>query len=195
MRLQTGSVQLLKEQKTLLLQSGIMTATRCSPIFRLIRWVVVYLLPAVKGIKYNKGHYLEYLQADSGYMKTWPNREPIGLFLLLTFYFIVMRYGFHHFLGLRIPEIRTYYIGLLVMMFTLLVAQYSQMAISQYPVVLYFYATMVIFIKLADFDKLVQPLKQRKSDICDIFYSFFIFFPDLQAQTVKNRFIVQIRCA
>jgi putative inorganic carbon (HCO3(-)) transporter len=48
--------------------------------------------------------------------------------------------------------IRTYYIGLLVMMFTLMVAQYSQMAITQYPIVLYFYATLVIIIRLADFD-------------------------------------------
>jgi hypothetical protein len=38
-----------------------------------------------------------------------------------------------------------------------MVAQYSQMAISQYPVVLYFYAILVIFIKLADFDKPLQP--------------------------------------
>jgi hypothetical protein len=59
----------------------------------------------------------------------------------------------------RDPEIRTYYIGLLVMMFTLLVAQYAQMAISQYPVVLYFYGTLVIFVKLADYDKHEQPVK------------------------------------
>jgi hypothetical protein len=45
------------------------------------------------------------------------------------------------------------------MMFTLLVAQYAQMAISQYPVVLYFYGTLVIFIKLADYDKSGQPVK------------------------------------
>ena len=51
-----------------------------------------------------------------------------------------MRVGFRQFFRVKDPEIRTYYIGLLVMMFTLLVAQYSQMAITQYPMVLYFYA-------------------------------------------------------
>jgi putative inorganic carbon (HCO3(-)) transporter len=112
-----------------------------------------------EGNKYNRGHYLEYLQADSGYMKTLAEQGPIGLALLLLFYFIIMRHGFRHFYKARDPVIRTYYIGLLVMMFTLLVAQYAQMAISQYPIVLYFYATLVIFIKLADFDKPDQPVQ------------------------------------
>jgi putative inorganic carbon (hco3(-)) transporter len=112
-----------------------------------------------EGNKYNRGHYLEYLQADSGYLKTLAEQGPVGLALLLMFYFIIMRYGFFHFYRVKDPEIRTYYIGLLVMMFTLLVAQYAQMAISQYPIVLYFYATLVIFIKLADFDNPAQPVQ------------------------------------
>jgi cell division protein FtsW (lipid II flippase) len=112
-----------------------------------------------EGNKYNKGHYLEYLQADSGYLKILAEEGPIGLSLLLIFYFIVMRHGYYKFFRSGDPEIRTYYIGLLVMMFTLLVAQYAQMAISQYPVVLYFYGAMVIFIKLADYDKSIQPVQ------------------------------------
>jgi putative inorganic carbon (hco3(-)) transporter len=112
-----------------------------------------------EGNKYNKGHYIEYLQADSGYLKILAEQGPIGLALLLIFYFIIMRLGVHRFYWARDPEIRTYYIGLLVMMFTLLVAQYAQMAISQYPAVLFFYATLVIFIKLADFDKPEQPVQ------------------------------------
>lgn len=110
-----------------------------------------------EGNKYNQGHYLEFFQADSGYLKTLAEQGAIGFALLLAFYFIIMRTGFHSFFRAKDPEIRTYYIGLLVMVFTLLVAQYAQMAISQYPIVLYFYATLVILIKLADFDKTVQP--------------------------------------
>jgi hypothetical protein len=112
-----------------------------------------------EGNKYNKGHYLEYLQADSGYLKTLAEQGPIGLALLLIFYFIFMRFGYYRFYRAKDPVIRTYYIGLLVMMFTLLVAQYAQMAISQYPVVLYFNASLIIFIKLADFDKPGQPVQ------------------------------------
>jgi len=42
--------------------------------------------------------------------------------------------------------------------FTLMVAQYGQMAITQCPVILFFHASMIIFIKLADFDKPVQTI-------------------------------------
>jgi hypothetical protein len=49
------------------------------------------------------------------------------------------------------------------MMFTLLVAQYAQMAITQYPIVLYFYGTLVIFIKLAEFDNSGQPSKPSQN--------------------------------
>jgi cell division protein FtsW (lipid II flippase) len=112
-----------------------------------------------EGNKYNKGHYLEYLQADSGYLKLLAEQGAIGLTLLLIFYFVLMRHGYYLFYRSRNEETRTYYIGLLVMMFTLMVAQYAQMAITQYPVVLYFYGTLVIFIKLADFDNSEQPAK------------------------------------
>jgi putative inorganic carbon (hco3(-)) transporter len=113
----------------------------------------------LEGMKYNQGHYLEFLQPDSGYMKVLGEQGAIGLALLLFFYFVFMRVGYRSFYRVKDPEIRTYYIGLLVMMFTLLVAQYSQMAITQYPIVFYFYAAMIIFIKLADFDKSGQPVK------------------------------------
>jgi hypothetical protein len=82
----------------------------------------------------------------------------VGLALLLIFYFIIMAYGFRRFFCMKDPEIQNYYIALLIMMFTLMVAQYGQMAITQCPVILFFHASMIIFIKLADFDKPVQTI-------------------------------------
>jgi putative inorganic carbon (hco3(-)) transporter len=111
-----------------------------------------------EGPKYNKGHYLEFLQPDSGYLKVLAEQGATGLALLLFFYFVVMRRGLHYFFRVKDAEIQNYYIGLIVMMFTLMVSQYSQMAIAQTPLSTFFYATMVIFIKFADFDKQVEPL-------------------------------------
>src|SRR5450432_3857752 len=112
-----------------------------------------------EGTKYNEGHYLEFLQADSVYMKVVAEQGPVGLVLLLSFYFILMRVGYRSFYRVKDPEIRTYYIALLIMTFTFMVAQYAQITLSQYPMALNFYGTLVIFIKLADFDKSVQPQK------------------------------------
>ncbi len=114
----------------------------------------------VEGPKYNAGHYLEFLQPDSGYMKTLAEQGIFGLSLLLIFYFVVMRVGYHNFFRVRDPEIRNYYIALIAMTFALLAGQYSQMVFTQNPITIFFYATMVIFIKLADFDEDTEPSKK-----------------------------------
>ena len=106
-----------------------------------------------EGVKYNPNHYLVLFQPDGGYMKDVAEQGAVGLALLLLFYFISMRQGIRTFYRSRDPEIQNYYIALLVMLFTLMVAQYSQMAIHQYPVVYYFYGSLMLFLKLADYDK------------------------------------------
>ncbi|MFI5194889.1 MAG: O-antigen ligase family protein [Chitinophagales bacterium] len=111
-----------------------------------------------EGPKYNHGHYLEFLQPDSGYMKTVAEQGAVGLALLLIFYFTIMAYGFRRFFRMKDLQIQNYYIALLIMVFTLMVAQYGQMAITQCPVILFFHASMIIFIKLADFDKPAQTI-------------------------------------
>ncbi len=105
-----------------------------------------------EGPKYNPGHPLETLQPDSGYMKQLAELGPIGLAILLIFYYVILQYGIRNFFSARDPQIRNYYIGLTMMMFCLMVAQYSQMAITQYPVTLFFDAILVIFIRLSKFD-------------------------------------------
>jgi len=105
-----------------------------------------------EGPKYNPGHPLEMFQPDSGYAKVLAEQGAIGLALLLLTYLIVMRQGIRNFYRAKDPEIQNYYIGLLAMLFSILVGQYSQMAISQYPILLYYYGLLVIFYKLIKYD-------------------------------------------
>jgi hypothetical protein len=105
-----------------------------------------------EGPKYNHGHPLEMFQPDSGYAKTMAEEGGIGLALLLISYLIIMRQGIRNFYRARDPEIQNHYIALLVMVFSILVGQYAQMAISQYPLLLYFHAFLVVFYKLNKYD-------------------------------------------
>jgi O-antigen ligase len=105
-----------------------------------------------EGPKYNHGHYLEMLQPDSGYMKVIAEEGAIGLAIMLIFYFICMRTGIRAFYRAKSPMLGNYYIALSVMMFTLMVGQYSQPVLVQYPVALYFYAILIVFLKLPDYD-------------------------------------------
>ncbi len=106
----------------------------------------------VEGPIYNPGHPLSRFSPDSGYMKIAVEQGPIGLALALIFYYLILRTGVKNFFRTRDPVKRDWYISILCMIFALLVGQYSQVLIGQYPTIFFFYATMAIFIKLAKFE-------------------------------------------
>jgi len=105
-----------------------------------------------EGPKYNPGHFLEKYQPDSGYAKTMAEEGTIGLAILLFFYLLVTREGLRNFYKSVDPEIHNHYIASLCMFFSLLIAQYAQLSVSQSPISLYFFGTMVIFTKLIKYD-------------------------------------------
>lgn len=104
------------------------------------------------GKMYNPGHYLSFIPPDSAYMQTMMEQGPIGLALMVIFYYVILRTGIRYFYRVKDPELKTIYAANLVSVFSLMVAQYSQMAIGQYPSVLYFYAALAIFLKLHLYD-------------------------------------------
>ncbi|AXY77531.1 hypothetical protein D3H65_27665 [Paraflavitalea soli] len=104
------------------------------------------------GTMYNPGHFLSFIPPDSAYMQTMMEQGPIGLALLLIFYYVILRTGIRYFYRVRDPDLKAIYAANLVSVFSLMVAQYSQMAIGQYPNVLYFYSALAIFLKLHLYD-------------------------------------------
>jgi putative inorganic carbon (HCO3(-)) transporter len=104
------------------------------------------------GQTYNPGHYLSAIPPDSAYMQTMMEQGPIGLAILLMLYYIILRKGIKHFYRVRDPDVKTLYAAHLLCVFSLFIAQFSQLAIGQYPNGLYFYSAMAIFMKLHTFD-------------------------------------------
>ena len=106
----------------------------------------------VPGYLYNPGHYLNQFSADSGYMLVMMEQGPLGLIMTLIFYFVILRTGIKYFYRVRDPDIKTLYIGSLVFIFTMMVAQFSQSAIGQYPSILFYLGATVLIIKLERYD-------------------------------------------
>lgn len=106
----------------------------------------------VVGQRYNPGHYLSLIPPDSAYMATMMEQGPIGLALLLIYYFVILRTGIRYFYRVRDPDNKAIYVANLVSVFSWMVAQFSQLAIGQYPGVLYFYSALAIFLKLHLYD-------------------------------------------
>ena len=106
----------------------------------------------VPGILYNPGHYLNQFSADSGYMLVMMEQGPIGLVLTMIFYFVILRMGIKYLYRVRDPDIKTLYLASLVFIFTMMVAQFSQSAIGQYPTILFYLGAAVLIVKLERYD-------------------------------------------
>ncbi len=105
-----------------------------------------------EGTKFYPAHRLAGYPPDSGYMKIMLEQGWIGLAINIIFYFIILMRGINGFYDSRKEEIKTMYIAFTVCFFSLVVGQYSQLAISQYPQYLFYLATLVIFYKLKEYD-------------------------------------------
>jgi putative inorganic carbon (hco3(-)) transporter len=112
-----------------------------------------------EGTKYNTGHYLEKFPPDSGYMKIFAEQGWIGLGLTVLCYYIFLRTGIKNYYRLRNPDIQNHALALIILIFTLMVGQYSQIAMGLDPETFYYFGALVIFIKLPFFDKITPETK------------------------------------
>ena len=104
------------------------------------------------GRRFYPTHPLAGFPPDSGYTKIMLEEGWIGLALTLIFYFFILQRGITGFYESRRSEIRNLYIAFTICFFSLAVGQYSQLAISQYPLYLFYLSTLVIFYKLKEYD-------------------------------------------
>jgi putative inorganic carbon (HCO3(-)) transporter len=105
-----------------------------------------------EGQEYYPGHRLSGYPPDSGYMKIMMEQGWVGLAINVALYFFILYRGVTGFYDSKKAEIKTLYIAFTVCIFSLIVGQYSQLAISTYPQYLFYLATLVIFYKLKEYD-------------------------------------------
>ncbi len=107
---------------------------------------------SIEGVIYTPGHYLAGFPPDSGYMKILLEQGWVGFAMHLVLYFVILKRGIDCFFKANNPAIKSIYIALTVFIFSLVVGQYSQVAISQYPLMLFYFPVLAILVKLIDFD-------------------------------------------
>jgi putative inorganic carbon (HCO3(-)) transporter len=105
-----------------------------------------------EGILYSPAHELAGFPPDSGYMKILLEQGWIGFAINLLLYFVILKTGLDTFHRAKSFTIRNVAIALTTAMFALIVGQYSQISISQYPLILFYYSALGILIKLSRYD-------------------------------------------
>lgn len=107
----------------------------------------------VNGLKYSPSHTLAGRPPDSGYIKTALELGWVGLIIVMVLHLSVIIKGISNNFILYSSRLKTYNLAFIIPFFSLSVANYTQDAMLQKPIVIPLIATYALMIKITEIDK------------------------------------------
>jgi putative inorganic carbon (hco3(-)) transporter len=107
----------------------------------------------VWGLKFAPNSYLAHFPPDSGYVRVAVENGWIGLFLLCLFIFIALKTGINNYYLIKDPELKSYCLGFILVIFAFNIGNYPQEALVQYPSNVNFYMTIALIGVVMRLDK------------------------------------------
>lgn len=104
------------------------------------------------GVKYNPHNFLAGFPPDSAYFAIALEQGWIGLALYCIFLFSLLFFAIHYYYKCKNNEIKTYYIAMAAILFSLMLGAYTQFTISSIPQNFIFAGFVAVIIKLHTFD-------------------------------------------
>jgi len=89
---------------------------------------------------------------DSGYIRIAVEEGWLGLLLYVSLLFVVFNSGIKDYFRIRDPELKTYALGMLTVFYSLVIANFPQEAIGQYPINILFFVAIAIINKCRKLD-------------------------------------------
>jgi putative inorganic carbon (HCO3(-)) transporter len=108
------------------------------------------------GKRFGDGGLVSQFQPDSGYVRTAVELGPIGLMIFCIMMFTVMKTGINNFYRARDAEIKTYILGITLVIFAYNIANFPQEALVQFPSNVLFSLDMALLTILYRLDKQKQ---------------------------------------
>lgn len=96
------------------------------------------------GQRFAPQSYLANFPPDSGYVRIAVELGSVGLFLFCLLMFFILREGINNYFLIRNPELKTYCLAMLLVVFAYNVGNYPQEALVQFPSNIYFYLAAAI---------------------------------------------------
>ena len=95
---------------------------------------------------------------DSGYVRVAVELGWVGLFIFCMLVFVILRTGINDYYHIRDPELKSYCLGMVLVVFCLNIGNYPQEALVQFPNNIYFYmvAALIGVIRKLDQEKTNQ---------------------------------------
>jgi len=98
------------------------------------------------GVKFAPDSFLAHFPPDSGYVRVAVELGWIGLLIFCILMFTVLMTGINNYYKIRDPELKSYCLACLLIVFALNVGNYPQEALVQFPTNVYFYLVLALIV-------------------------------------------------
>ncbi|HEY0899630.1 MAG TPA: O-antigen ligase family protein [Sphingobacteriaceae bacterium] len=98
----------------------------------------------VWGVRFAPNSYLANFPPDSGYVRVAVELGWIGLLIFCSLMFVVLRAGIMNFFAIRDPELKSYCLAMVLIVFALNIGNFPQEALVQFPTNIYFYLVIAL---------------------------------------------------
>ena len=106
----------------------------------------------VDGMRFNRGHILAGFPTDSGFLRVAVEQGWIGLALNILLFLVILYQGIHYYFIMKIKEYKTYVVAIICTIFSIVVTQYSQVSIGQFPGAIFLFSCFSLLQRLKEFD-------------------------------------------
>lgn len=112
----------------------------------------------VWGAKYSPNSFLAAFPPDSGYVRVAVEMGWIGLLIFCTLMFVILKTGIEVYYKIRDPELKSYCLAMVLVVYALAIGNYPQEALVQYPINILFYlvAALINVLYKLDLEKLAD---------------------------------------
>jgi putative inorganic carbon (HCO3(-)) transporter len=93
----------------------------------------------VWGVRFAPYSFLAQFPPDSGYVRVAVELGWLGLFLICCLMFIVLKTGINNYFKIKDPELKTYCLAMVLIIFAINIGNFPQEAIVQFPLNVFFY--------------------------------------------------------
>ncbi len=93
----------------------------------------------VWGVKFSPGSFLASFPPDSGYVRVAVELGWLGLLLFCILMFIILKTGINNYYMIKDPELKSYCLSMVLIVFAINIGNYPQEALVQFPANIYFY--------------------------------------------------------
>ena len=107
----------------------------------------------VWGAKFSPGSFLASFPPDSGYVRVAVEMGWIGLFIFCSLLFIILQKGISNFFKMEDPELKSYCLAMVLIVYAVTIGNYPQEAITQYPINVYFFLVAALIDATYTLDK------------------------------------------